>query len=131
MFIKRFNYWYLSSFLISILVALPIVTVFYGFFETTSDYFLLLKNTFLLKYISNSILLLAGVLLLTFLFVVGAAYCGSFYEFPGSNFLKWALILSFAIPSYIYAILLLLFLRIMVLPFQFLLIYLEHMNIIT
>ncbi len=103
MFIKRFNYWYLSSFLISILVALPILTVFYGFFETTSDYFLLLKNTFLLKYISNSILLLAGVLVLTFFFGVGAAYCVSFYEFPGVNFFKWALILSFAVPAYIYA----------------------------
>ena len=87
----------------SLLVALPIVTVFFGFFETTSDYFLLLKNTFLLKYISNSILLLVGVLLLSFLFGVGSAYCVSFYDFPGVNFFKWALILSFAVPAYIYA----------------------------
>ena len=87
----------------SLLVALPIVTVFFGFFETTSDYFLLLKNTFLLKYISNSILLLFGVLLLSFLFGVGSAYCVSFYDFPGVNFFKWALILSFAVPAYIYA----------------------------
>jgi len=82
---------------------LPIVTVFFGFFETTSDYFSLLKNTFLLKYISNSILLLVGVLLLSFLFGVGSAYCVSFYTFPGVNFFKWALILSFAVPAYIYA----------------------------
>ena len=27
----------------------------------------------------------------------------SFYKFPGSNFFKWALILSFAVPPYIYA----------------------------
>ena len=40
---------------------------------------------------------------LTFLFGVGAAYCVSFYEFPGANFFKWALILSFAVPAYIYA----------------------------
>ena len=101
--IKKFNFWYISSFLISLLVALPIITIFFGFFETTSDYFILLKDTFLLKYISNSILLLTGVLLLTFFFGVGTAYCVSFYEFPGSNFLKWALILSFAVPAYIYA----------------------------
>jgi len=88
---------------VSLLVALPIVTVFFGFFETTSDYFSLLKNTFLLKYISNSILLLVGVLLLSFLFGVGSAYCVSFYDFPGVNFFKWALILSFAVPAYIYA----------------------------
>ena len=87
----------------SLLVALPIVTVFFGFFETTSDYFSLLKDTFLLKYIFNSILLLVGVLFLSFFFGVGAAYCVSFYDFPGVNFFKWGLILSFAIPAYIYA----------------------------
>ena len=100
---SKFNFWYISSFLISLLVALPIITVFFGFFESTSDYFYLLKDTFLLKYISNSILLLCGVLLLSFIFGVGAAYCVSFYEFPGANFFKWALILSFAVPAYIYA----------------------------
>ncbi len=103
MLIKKLNFWYVSSFFISLLVALPIITVFFGFFESTSDYFTLLKNTFLLKYISNSILLLAGVLVLTFFFGVGAAYCVSFYEFPGVNFFKWALILSFAVPAYIFA----------------------------
>ena len=103
MLLKKINFWYINSFLISILVALPIITVFLGFFETTSDYFSLLKNTFLLKYIFNSIILLVGVLFLTFFFGVGAAYCVSFYNFPGVNFFKWALILSFAVPAYIYA----------------------------
>ena len=103
MILKKLNFWYINSFLISLLVALPIITIFFGFFESTSDYFALLKDTFLLKYILNSILLLFGVLLLTFLFGVGAAYCVSFYEFPGVNFFKWALILSFAVPAYIYA----------------------------
>ena len=100
---KKLNFWYISSFTISLFVALPIITIFFGFFESTTDYFSLLKNTFLLKYISNSILLLIGVLFLTFIFGVGAAYCVSFYDFPGVNFFKWALILSFAVPAYIYA----------------------------
>ena len=100
---SKFSFWYISSFFISLIVALPIITVFFGFFETTSDYFNLLKNTFLIKYISNSILLLAGVLFLTFIFGVVSAYCVSFYSFPGVNFFKWALILSFAVPAYIYA----------------------------
>ena len=103
MTLKNINFWYINSFLISILVALPIITVFLGFFESTSDYFSLLKDTFLLKYISNSFLLLLGVLLLSFIFGVGSAYFVSFYDFPGVNFFKWALILSFAVPAYIYA----------------------------
>ena len=30
MLISRFNFWYISSFIISLLVALPIITVFFG-----------------------------------------------------------------------------------------------------
>ena len=102
-FYKKINIWYLSSFIISIVVAIPIVTVFSSFFETTSNYSSILKNTFLYEYILNSLFLLLGVLFLTFIIGVGCAYVVSFYKFPGVNFFKWALILSFAVPAYIYA----------------------------
>ena len=101
--IKNFNIWYISSFLISIAVAIPIITVFSGFFGSTSNYILILKDTFLADYIFNSIILLCGVLFFTFLFGVGTAYFVSYYSFPGVNFFKWGLILSFAVPPYIYA----------------------------
>ncbi len=100
---KIINIWYLSSFVISIIVLIPILTVFSSFFEDTTNYFEVLRETFFLEYIFNSITLLLGVLCLTFILGVGSAYIVSFYEFPGSNFFKWALILSFAIPPYIYA----------------------------
>jgi len=100
---SRINFWFIISLTISILVALPILTVFASFFSTTSEYYELLKNTFLIKYISNSAIILTGVLALTFLFGVLSAYFVSFYNFPGVNFFKWALILSFAVPAYIYA----------------------------
>jgi len=101
--LKIINIWYLSSFIISIIVLIPILTVFSSFFEDTTNYFEVLRETFFLEYIFNSITLLLGVLCLTFILGVGSAYIVSFYEFPGSNFFKWALILSFAIPPYIYA----------------------------
>ena len=44
-----------------------------------------------------------GVLFLTFVFGVSTAYFISFYNFPGAKFFNWALILSFAVPPYIYA----------------------------
>jgi iron(III) transport system permease protein len=100
---KKINIWYLSSFLISIAVAIPIVTVFSSFFETTGNYSSIIKDTFLYDYIFNSLTLLIGVLILTFIIGVGCAYLVSFYSFPGANFFKWALILSFAVPAYIYA----------------------------
>ena len=84
-------------------MAIPILTVFASFFNATSEYYELLKNTFLIKYILNSVIILIGVLALTFLFGVLSAYFVSFYNFPGVNFFKWALILSFAVPAYIYA----------------------------
>jgi iron(III) transport system permease protein len=100
---KNLNIWVVSSFLISLLVIIPITTVSLSFFEETSRYFTILKETFLLEYITNSLILLIGVLILTFILGVGSAYTVSFYKFPGVNFFKWALILSFAIPPYIYA----------------------------
>ena len=103
MFLIKKNIWYINSLLISLIVAIPILTVFSSFFEDTSNYFEILKSTFLFEYILNSVFLLTGVLLLTLVLGVGCAYLVSFYKFPGVNFFKWALILSFAVPPYIYA----------------------------
>ena len=100
---KTFNIWYISSFVISLIVIIPVITVFSSYFESTSDYFELLKNTFLFEYISNSLILLSGVLILTLVIGVSTAYIVSFYSFPLSNFFKWSLILGFAVPPYIYA----------------------------
>ena len=99
----RINFWFLSSIIISIIVVLPILVVFSSFFQDTSNYFEILKETFFFEYVFNSLTLLTGVLFFTFILGVGAAYIVSFYEFPGSNFFKWSLILSFAVPPYIYA----------------------------
>ena len=103
MFTKKLNIWYISSLLISAVVAIPIITVFSSFFESTGNYSSIIKDTFLYNYIFNSLTLLVGVLIVTFVIGVGCAYLVSFYQFPGVNFFKWALILSFAVPAYIYA----------------------------
>ena len=103
MYLRKINIWYLTSFFISIAVAIPIVTVFSSFFDSTSNYSDIIKNTFLYDYIFNSLSLLLGVLFLTFVIGVSCAYLVSFYKFTGSNFFKWSLILSFAVPAYIYA----------------------------
>ena len=99
----KYNVWFFSSFLIALIVAIPIVTVFLSFFYETSEYLILLKSTFLFEYINNSLIILISVLIVTFVIGVIAAYFVSFYDFPFSNFFSWALILAFAIPGYIYA----------------------------
>ena len=61
----RVNFWYISSFFISVFVLIPILTVFSSFFENTSNYYQVLKDTFLVEYILNSLiwkmLLLFGI----------------------------------------------------------------------
>ena len=99
----KYNIWFFSSIFIALIVALPIITVFFSFFNETSNYFTVLKDTFLLDYIFNSIIILLFVILITFVLGVGSAYFVSFYEFPFSNFFSWSLILAFAVPGYIYA----------------------------
>ncbi len=101
--LKNFNIWFLSSLLVSIGVLIPIITVFFSFFEETSNYYQILKDTFLFEYIFNSFILLICVLALTFIIGTTCAYLVSFYKFPFSDFFKWSLILSFAVPPYIYA----------------------------
>ena len=99
----RINFWFFSSLFVSLIIIIPILTVFSSFFENTTNYFEILKNTFLFEYTINSLCLLVSVLFFTFIIGTGSAYLVSFYEFPLSNFFKWALILSFAVPPYIYA----------------------------
>ena len=85
--------------LIALIVSLPIITVFLSFFQETSNYFTILKNTFLFDYIFNSLTILFFVLLTTLFLGVVSAYFVSFYEFPFSNFFSWSLILAFAVPG--------------------------------
>ena len=78
---NKLNVWSLSSFLISLIVIIPILTVSVSFFEERSSYYQILKDTFLLEYIFNSVFLLIGVLILTFLMGTGSAYLVSFFNF--------------------------------------------------
>ena len=82
--LKSLNIWVLSSLIISIGVLIPITTVFFSFFEETSNYYQILKDTFLLEYIFNSFTLLVSVLILTFIIGTACAYLVSFYKFPFS-----------------------------------------------
>ena len=99
----KYNIWFFGSLMVASIVAMPIITVFFSFFNETSDYFYLLKDTFLIEYIFNSITILFFVIVFTLILGIFSAYFVSFYDFPLSNFFSWALILSFAVPGYIYA----------------------------
>ena len=44
---RNLNFWFVGSLLVSLFVAIPLITVFLSFFNTTSEYYDLLRNTFL------------------------------------------------------------------------------------
>lgn len=101
--LNKINFWLISSLLISSIVCIPLFVISTSFFNEVSSYYDLLKETYIYNYIFNSVFLLLGVLFFTLFLGVGSAYLVSFFDFPGSKFFTWALILSFAIPGYIYA----------------------------
>ena len=75
----KVNFWYFGSLIVSLTVIIPILTVFSSFFENTTNYFEILKNTFLVEYIFNSLFLLIGVL---FMSLTGTKVWG---EGPGNG----------------------------------------------
>ena len=99
----KINFWLISSLLISSLICVPILIILSSFFTELSGYYKLLTETYLYTYVINTVILFIGVILFSFVFGVGIAYLVSFYIFPGSKFITWAIILSFAVPGYIYA----------------------------
>ena len=91
------------SLLIITLILSPILAIFFENLNQKSDYLNFFSSSEFRSYTKNSIIILISVLFLT-LFLGGiSAYLVSFYEFVGVNFFKYSLLLSFAIPPYIYA----------------------------
>ena len=62
-----------------------------------------LSNNYLLKLFSNTLLLSFGSAIISAFIAVPLAILVTFYKFPGSNFFSWALSLSIAFPTYVYA----------------------------
>ena len=89
--------------IISIVASLPLINIFLNTLNINYEYINFLRDTSLFIFFFNSLHILLWVLPITFLLGVLSAYLVTFYKFPFVNFFKWALILSLAIPSYIFA----------------------------
>ena len=95
--------WVVCTVCIALLLSIPIVTVLSSLLLPSSDVWQHLKSTVLTSYATNSFLLVLGVSLGTFVIGVTTAWLCSVCEFPGRNFLSWALLLPLAFPPYIIA----------------------------
>lgn len=87
----------------ALLLALPILVVLGFVLVPAGDVWSHLASTVLPDYVSNSLLLMLGVAIGTFLLGVSAAWVTSMCSFPGRRLFEWALLLPLAIPAYIIA----------------------------
>ncbi|MGI9400294.1 MAG: ABC transporter permease [Rhizobiaceae bacterium] len=91
------------AFLICAIVLIPFLAlILLAFGDSREVWFHLVANV-LPRSVSTTIMLMAGVGLLSSAIGVGAAWLVSRYEFTGRKVLQWALVLPLAIPTYISA----------------------------
>ena len=103
-FIKNLcDRWQLGIILITLLFAVPVITVFSFVFQGSNDVWNHLLETVLSDYISNSLILMLGVTGGTLSIGITTAWLTSICEFPGRKFFQWALLLPLAVPAYIIA----------------------------
>ncbi len=98
-----FNWLSLSSLIVALLFALPLLVILAHLFSAPADVWQHLFNTLLPEYVSNSLLLMLGVGTGVLLIGVSTAWFTSVYTFPGQRILSWALLLPLAFPGYIIA----------------------------
>lgn len=101
--INNFSKIKISSFFLTLLISAPALIIFLYLFIGNSENWQHLKETLLFEYIFNSLYIMIGVAILTSIIGFTTAYLTSLYTFSFSRFFHYALILPFAIPTYIMA----------------------------
>lgn len=97
------NLWGIAPYVVLVIFVLPILIVISSIFGEWSENWSHLYEYVLFDYIYNSSVLVIGVLFFAFIIGTTSAWLVTSYQFPGKDFLEWALILPLAIPSYILA----------------------------
>ena len=95
--------WKAFPFLILFVFVAPVLIVLSSLFGDYSENWSHLYNYVLFDYVSNSILLLLGVIFLVLIIGLSTSWLVTNYNFYGKEFLEWALILPLSIPPYILA----------------------------
>lgn len=101
--INNFSKIKISSVFLTLLISAPALIIFLYLFIGNSENWEHLKETLLFEYIFNSLYIMIGVAILTSIIGFTTAYLTSLYTFSFSRFFHYALILPFAIPTYIMA----------------------------
>jgi iron(III) transport system permease protein len=95
--------WYSSTLVVALLVALPVLSVFYLALFPKENIWAHLAETVLPVYITTTLQLMIGVGVLAVGTGVITAWLVTMCRFPGKRFFEWALMLPFAVPAYVIA----------------------------
>ena len=102
-FKRDFNKWSICTLLIVFFISFPVFVIFIKLFSGPGESWNHIVKNLLVDYSLNSLYLIIGCSILTFLFGVSSAWILIRYEIPFQKTLEWMLILPIAIPSYITA----------------------------
>lgn len=97
------RYAQVAAVILSLIILAPIAAVFFMAAGDSEGLWGHLFETVLPRYVANTLLLMAGVGILSLVFGISTAWVVTRYEFPGRGIFEWALMLPFAIPAYIIA----------------------------
>ena len=89
--------------LVALIIIAPVFAIFYSAFLGDTSLWPHLFSTVLPRYISNTIILMVGVGILSSILGVSTAWVVTRYDFFGKKFFEWALLLPAAVPAYIIA----------------------------
>lgn len=95
------NGWVAGASLAALALMVPLIVIFSGILEPTDKVWSHIVNNLLGTYTMQTLLLMLGVAVCSFVMGVNAAWVVSKYRFPGRRLLEWALIMPLAIPAYL------------------------------
>ncbi|KZN52531.1 ABC transporter permease [Pseudoalteromonas luteoviolacea] len=100
---NKLSNWQITAWVIGICLSTPLAFLIFESLQGESEVFSHLWDTVLWDYISNTIMLIAGVLLLSSLIALPLGWLTAYCHFPGKRVFEWALMLPLAMPTYIIA----------------------------
>jgi len=95
--------WRLPIWLVALQVLLPVLVILLSWTSSEVDVWQHLIETQLGLLLSNTLLLVSGVLVGVVVLGVGLAWLTAMCEFPGRRWFDWALMLPLAVPAYVLA----------------------------
>lgn len=98
---KTYKFWYLTAFILSSILLLPVIFLFLNNLGLESNIWQHIYKNLLLEYVTNTIFLIIPVCILSIIISFYSAYIVTFSKLPLKHIFDVLLMIPLAIPSYI------------------------------